>query len=129
MAYNALSLNPMKDVKVLNVYESFMINGNQLASKLQNLNNILDKIFDNSGAVELPAYAIFWPLLDRVGRRIPLAMCLIVGGCCGIATAVITQYFPGLFLEMHFNVQFTNPIGCGWQWYSAQNAVMRVVLR
>ncbi|MPC31771.1 Organic cation transporter protein [Portunus trituberculatus] len=44
-----------------------------------------------SGAVELPGLALATILLDRVGRRIPLAAFLGLGGLCLVSTIFVPK--------------------------------------
>ena len=43
-----------------------------------------------SGIIEVPAYIISWGVIDRYGRRIPISLCLVIGGLA----CIVTSYFP-----------------------------------
>lgn len=42
-----------------------------------------------SSAVEIPSYIVCWLIMDRWGRRWPLCFCMVVSGCCCVATVLV----------------------------------------
>ena len=42
-------------------------------------------------AIELPGYILVWIVMDRVGRRWPLSICMILGGVSAIATCLLPE--------------------------------------
>ncbi len=60
--------------------------------------------FSINGAVELPAYFLIWPLLDRVGRRWPLCSSMLLGGLACISTMLVP---PGTLVECRLATTIT----------------------
>lgn len=42
-----------------------------------------------SSAVEIPSYILCWTIMDKWGRRWPMCLCMIISGCCCIATVML----------------------------------------
>lgn len=50
-----------------------------------------------AGAVEIPAYVLCILVLNRVGRRIPLVVSMVIGGVACIASGCLpNQHEPGM---------------------------------
>lgn len=42
-----------------------------------------------SSAVEIPTYLACWVVMDSWGRRWPICLCMMICGCCCLATVLI----------------------------------------
>uniref|UniRef100_A0A914VRE5 Major facilitator superfamily (MFS) profile domain-containing protein n=1 Tax=Plectus sambesii TaxID=2011161 RepID=A0A914VRE5_9BILA len=62
--------------------------------------------FTINGAVELPAYFIVWPLLDRIGRRWPICMAMLIGGAACICTLFVPSNYGWMVAGLAFLGKF-----------------------
>ncbi|XP_076064263.1 organic cation transporter [Oratosquilla oratoria] len=80
--------------KTLNLFFNWMVNSAVYYGLSLNTSNLGGNDYINfmiSGAVELPAHVITILLLDRVGRRPPLCVSMILGGVALLSTILIPQ--------------------------------------
>lgn len=89
--------------KTINLFFNWFVNSGVYYGLSLNTGNLGGNAYLNfviSGAVELPAHALTIFLLDRVGRRLPLCIYMILGGIALLCTMFVPKDMTWLIITL-----------------------------